>query len=201
MKPVLGAPQTRTLKRRTRLWMAPLILAAIALIAAACGGDDSNAALAAEVAALRVEVAQTQQLATEALLRASLPALEVARFHDIDERINNDGVVHATDPGFLARAQQVLSSDIWADALRPNVAQFRDAIADALPFVQDNDPDGAGRPILIAHANSHEFEGAVAAYFAGEDVPPPPDLGQDTDHDADHDAPIAEEHEEEEHDE
>ena len=197
MKPTRSAPQTRSLKRRPRVWIAPPILAAIALIAAACGGDDSNDALAAEVAALRVEVAQTQQLATEALLRASLPALEVARFHDIDERINNDGVVHATDPGFLARAQQVLSSDIWPDALRPNVEQFRDAVADALPFVQDNDPDGAGRPILIAHANSHEFEGAVAAYFAGEDVPPPPDLGED----ADHDTPIAEEHEEEDHDE
>jgi len=163
-------------------WLiAPIAITVIAIIAAACGGDetaDVNDALIAEVAVLRADLSRTQEIASEALLRASLPALELARFHDIDERINDEARVEATDPGFLARAQQVLDSDIWPAALQPNVDQFRDAVAAALPFVRDNDPAAAGRPILIAHANAHEFQEAVAAYFDGEDIPPPPDLGQ-----------------------
>ena len=173
-----------------RRWLiAPLLIAAIALIAAACGGDDSNDQLAAEVAALRRDVAATQQLAREALLCASLPALEVARFHDIDERINGEGRVHATDPGFLQRAEQVLASPVWPAELQPNVDQFRQALEAAIPAVLDNDPEAAGMPVLIAHAISQEFEEAVAAYFAGEPVPPPPDWGEAGEHDgdADHD--------------
>ncbi len=180
-----------------RWLIAPLLIAAIALIAAACGGDDPNDRLAAEVAALRNDLAATRQLATEALLRASLPALEVARFHDIDERINNEGLVHAADPGFLRRAEQVLSSPVWPAELQPNVDQFRAAVEAVIPPVLDNDAEAAARPALIAHANSHEFEEAVAAYFAGEPVPPPPDLGEagerddnaghDEDDDIDHD--------------
>ena len=165
-----------------RWLIAPILIAAIAAIAAACGGDDNNDDLVAKIDVLRAEVAETNALATEALLRASLPALEVARFHEMDERINNEGFVHATDPGFLQRAEQVLSSSVWPDALAPNVEQFRDAVADAVPPVLDNDPDGAGRLVLIAHVNAHEFEGAVSAYFSGDEVPPPPDLGDGGEH-------------------
>ncbi|PZC44955.1 MAG: hypothetical protein DK306_001648 [Chloroflexi bacterium] len=159
--------------------MALLLLATLAV--AACAGDD-NDELLAEVSALRIEVAQTQQIATEALLRASLPALEVARFHDIDERVNLEGIVHPTDPGFLQRAQQVLTSSVWPLELQANVDQFRDAVADAIDPVLDNDPQTAGRPIQIAHAHAHEFQGAVAAYFAGDLVPPPPDFDSDAEH-------------------
>ena len=174
---------------RTKRWfLAPLLVLAIAMIAAACGGDDDGD-VATEIAALRAEVAELRETANTALLSASLPALEVARFHEMDERINNEARVHATDPGFLSRAEQVLSSPIWPAELQRNVDQFREAIAAALPFVLDNDPEGAGRLVLIAHANSHEFEDAVAAYFAGEEVPPPPDLGDGSGHDhADDDA-------------
>ena len=171
-------------RKRSQRWLfGPLLVVAIALIAAACGGDDGDTGdLATEVAALRSEVAELRETANTALLRASLSALEVARFHEMDERINNEGRVQATDPGFLSRAEQVLSSRIWPAALQPNVDQFRDAVVAALPFVIDNDPAGAGRLVLIAHANSHEFEEAVAAYFAGEDVPAPPALGDGAGH-------------------
>ena len=171
------------MKRPTKRWLiAPLLLAAVALIAAACGNDNDNDELLAEVSALRTEVAQTQQIATEALVRASLPALEVARFHDIDERVNLEGIVHPTDPGFLQRAQQVLARSIWPLELQANVDQFRDAVAGAIDPVLDNDPQAAGRPIQIAHAHAHEFQGAVAAYFAGDPVPPPPDFDSDAEH-------------------
>ena len=166
--------------------IAPPLLALLligTLVAVACGGDDNdNDELLAEVSALRTELAQTQEIAAEALLRASLPALEVARFHEIDERVNQDGMVHATDPGFLLRAEQVLAGVAWPDSLKPNVDAFRQAVANAIDPVLDNDPAAAGRPIKIAHAHAHEFDGAVAAFFAGLDGPPPSDFDDDTDH-------------------
>ncbi len=44
-----------------------LIVAAIALVAAGCGGDDDDR-ITGELAALRAEVAQTRAIATEALI-------------------------------------------------------------------------------------------------------------------------------------
>ena len=157
-----------------------LIVAAIALIAAGCGGDDDDQAtsdLSSELAALRAELAQTRAIATEALIRASLPALDAARFHEIDERINNEGRVDPADPGFLQRAGQVLAGAAWPAELRPHVERFRAALLDAGGPVLDNDPEAAAPLVRILHTHAHEFEGAVAAYFAGDAIPPPPRAG------------------------
>ncbi|MCY3918580.1 MAG: hypothetical protein OXG38_02080, partial [Chloroflexi bacterium] len=42
--------------------------------------------------------------------------------------------------------------------------------------VLDNDPEAATRPVRVAHRHAHEFETAVAAYFDGREIPPPPDI-------------------------
>ena len=163
-----------------RWLMTSLIVATIALIAAGCGGDDDDQVtsdLSSDIAALRTELAQTRAIATEALIRASLPALSAARFHEIDERINNEGRVDPADPGFLQRAQQVLASAAWPVELRPNIEQFRAALLDAGGPVLDNDAEAAAPLVRILHTHAHEFEGAVAAYFAGDAIPPPPRAG------------------------
>ena len=159
-----------------RWLIAPLIVAVVALAAAACGGDDDDE-LTGELAALRAEVAQTRAIATEALIRASLPALDASRFHEIDERINNEGRVDPADPGFLQRAGQVLAGAAWPAELRPHVEQFRAALLDAAGPVLDNDAEAAAPLVRILHTHAHEFEGAVAAYFAGDAILPPPRAG------------------------
>ncbi len=156
-----------------RWLMTSLIVATIALIAGGCGGDD-NDQVSSEVAALRTELAQTRAIATEALIRASPPALDASRFHEIDERINDEGRVDPADPGFLQRAQQVLASAAWPVELRPNIEQFRAALLDAGGPVLDNDAEAAAPLVRILHTHAHEFEGAVAAYPAGDAIPPPP---------------------------
>ncbi len=159
-----------------RWLMTSLIVATIALIAGGCGGDDDQATsdLSSELAALRTELAQTRAIATEALIRASAPALSAARFHEIDERINTEGRVDPADPGFLQRADQALASAAWPAELRPNIEQFRAALLDAGGPVLDNDAEAAAPLVRILHTHAHEFEGAVAAYFAGDAIPPPP---------------------------
>ncbi len=161
-----------------RWLIAPLIITAIALLAAACGDDDEQAAagVAAELDALWAEIDHIKAVAEEALVRASLPAVDALKFHAMEERIVGEGRVDPADPGFLRRALQALASDGWPAALRPNVEGFHAAVEAAVGPVLDNDPEAATRPIRVAHRHAHEFETAVAAYFDGREIPPPPEI-------------------------
>jgi hypothetical protein len=164
-----------------RLLIAPLIVAAIALLAAACGDDNDDqaaAGLAAELDALWTQLDRAQAVAEEALVRASLPAVDALRFHALEERIVGEGRVEPSDPGFLQRALQALASDGWPAALRPNVEQFHAAVEAAIGPVLDNDAEAAARPIRVVHRHAHEFETAAAAYFDGREIPPPPEIGR-----------------------
>ena len=161
-----------------RWLIAPLIITAIALLAVACGDDDDQAAagVAAELDALWAEIDHIKAVAEQALVRASLPAVDALKFHAMEERIVGDGRVDPADPGFLQRALRALASGGWPAALRPNVEAFRAAVEAAVGPVLDNDPEAAARPVRVAHRHAHEFETAVAAYFDGRDIPPPPDV-------------------------
>ncbi len=163
-----------------RWLIASLIVATMALAAVACGGNDDGQAvseIAAELDAMWDQLDRTQAIAEEALVRAALPALDSLRFHAMEERIVGEGRVDPSDPGFLQRALQALASDGWPAALRPNVEQFHAAVQAAVGPVLDNDAEAAARPVRVAHRHAHEFETAAAAYFAGRDVPPPPEIG------------------------
>ena len=175
----------------------PLLAAGAALVAAACGGgdvtDEEFEALRAQVGALQTELSETQEVAQRALLIAALPALDTNRFHTIDEQINNEGLIHATTPGFVRRAVETLTSVEWPAKLAENVEQFRGAAAALLGPVADNDVDASGRPALVAHAIAHAFNDAVDAYLAGDAIPAPPAISEAESHEH-----AAEEHDEDE---
>ena len=177
-------------RRPTRLPVLGILAALVAMIAAACGGgasQDEFADLSAQVAALQTRIHATEDTAQRALLLSVLPALDVAKFHDIDESINNDGAIHATTPGIVQRALDVVRTTSWPAELVANVAQWDDALLDLLDPVLDDNAEAAGRPATIVHAISHAFEGAVSAFIAGDEIPPPPDLGIEHDHEAEED--------------
>jgi hypothetical protein len=168
----------------------------VAVIAAACGGgasQDDFDDLRAQVAAFQTRVQGAEDAAERALLLSALPALEVAKFHEIDETINNDATIHATTPGIVQRALDVVRTTTWPAELADNVAQWDDALVDLLDPVLDDDAEAAGRPATIVHAISHAFEGAVSAFIAGDEIPAPPDLGTEHDHEAEEDEDHADE--------
>ena len=151
------------------------------MLAAACGGGGAVSEsefedLRSEVAELRGLLESANTTSERALLVASLPALEEAVFHAIDELINNEGTIQATHPGIVSRAIGTLEAPIWPAELEANVAQFLAALEVLQEPLLDDDAEAAGRPATIAHANSHAFEGAVNAFLAGEEVPPPPEI-------------------------
>ena len=181
METLTTRPARRSRRPRKRLALLGAGLLAVAVVlAAACGGGDVSESefdeLRTEVAELRGLLESANTTADRALLVASMPALEVARFHDIDELINNEGTIHATHPGIVSRAIGTLESPIWPAELSAHVAQFLAALQDLQGLVLADDAAEAGRPATIAHANSHAFEESVNAYLTGEEIQPPPEI-------------------------
>ncbi len=173
----------------SRLWkrLMPLacgITAAAAVLAAACSGGEVSESefetLQQDVAELRGLLEQAGETAERALLIASLPALEVAQFHSMDEVINNERMIHATHPGIVIRAINTLQEPIWPTDLDAHVAGFLAALQTLEGPILDNDAQAAGRPARVMHAHAHAFEEAVNAFLAGEAVPPPPEISDST---------------------
>ena len=183
-------PPRRPTRLSTRLLMLGILATLVTAIAAACGGgasQDEFDDLSAQVAALQTRVQGAEDTAERALLLSVLPALDVAKFHDIDESINNDRAIQSTTPGIVQRALDVVRTTSWPAELADNVAPWDDALLDLLDPVLDDNAEAAGRPATIVHAISHAFEGAVSAFIAGDEIPPPPDLGTEHDHEDDDD--------------
>jgi len=173
---------------RHQLWwllLAPVVAAGT--LAAACGGDgvseDDFAALRAQVGDLQAQVDASADTAERALLFALLPAFDAAAFHTIDEQINNDGLIHRTTPGIVQRAIDAVDATTWPASLQPHVIQLRERLEALLMPVLDDDAEAAGLPATVAHALVHEFDEAVSAYLAGEEVPDPPDIASVDEHD------------------
>ncbi len=111
------------LRKRLMLPACGMLAAAVAL-AAACGGEVSESefeTLQQEVTELRGLLEHAGERADRALLVASLPALQVAQFHSMDEVINNERLIHATHPGIVIRAINTLQAPIWPTDLDAHV--------------------------------------------------------------------------------
>ncbi len=165
-----------------RLLVLGTLVTLISGLVASCGsaGQNDFDDLSGRVAALQTRVQEAEDTAQRALLLSVLPALDAEKFHNIDESINNDGVILATTPGTVQRALDVVRTTSWPAELATYAAQWDDALLALLVPVLDDDAESAGRPATIVHAISHAFEVAVSAFIAGNEIPPPPAL--DTEH-------------------
>ena len=187
----MGSFQFGSRLRKRLMLLACGITAVAAVLAAACGGEVSKAefeTIQQDVAELRGLLERAGETADRALLVASLPALQVAQFHSMDEVINNERMIHATHPGIVTRAISTLQAPIWPINLNAHVAGFLVALQTLEGPILDDDTQAAGRPSRVAHAHAHAFEDAVNAFLAGEEVPPPPEISDSTEPTHDHQA-------------
>ncbi len=170
--------------RKRLMLLACGITAAAAVLAAACGGGEVSKSefetLQQDMAELRGLLERAGERADRALLVASLPALQVAQFHSMDEVINNERTVHATHPGIVIRAINTLQAPIWPTDLDAHVAGFLAALQTLEGPILDDDAQAAGRPARVVHAHAHAFEESVNAFLAGEAVPAPPEISDST---------------------
>ena len=170
--------------RKRLMLLACGIPAAAAVLAAACGGGEVSRSefetLQQDVADLRGLLERASETADRALLVASLPALQVAQFHSMDEVINNERMIHATHPGIVIRAINTLQAPIWPTDLDAHVAGFLAALQTLEGPILDDDAQAAGRPARVVHAHAHAFEDAINTLLAGEEVPPPPKISDST---------------------
>ncbi len=200
----MGSFPSRSRLRKRLMLLTYGTLATMAALAAACGGGEVSRSefetLQQEVVELRSLLERAGETSDRALLVASLPVLQVAQFHSMDDLINNEAMIHATHPGIVTRAISTLQAPIWPTDLNAHVAGFLTALQTLEGPILNDDAQAAGRPVRVVHAHAHAFEEAVNAFLRGEAVPPPPEISNSTEPMHDHQASQRSEQTAEEHD-
>ena len=120
------------------------------------------------------------------MLTATLPNIGGTAFHAINEQIVMERVIPATAGGAALRARQALAQDFWPPELQGHVEAYLHEVEQFEAALEADDIDAAALASGRVHGYAHAFEGAIAAYLAGDAVPAPAAPGGDSG-DADHD--------------
>lgn len=135
---------------------APETIAASEAVAA----EPTLAALAARIDALQTQVdalaASTgPNLANEVTTAVYL--LDDAGLHGLDERLNNEGVIEASDAGRVARVARLLRSVDWPAELAEDAAALTDTLDQLATALREDDLE-AGAPLATqAHEEQHDL--------------------------------------------
>lgn len=93
--------------------------------------------------------------------------LDTAGFHDLDERLNQDGVIDPGDAGVVRRAQSVLAATSWPAGLQAKADQLM-GILGAYGEALANDDLEAAKPLASqAHEVQHDLSHAVENWLGG----------------------------------
>ncbi len=171
-------------------WPAPLADDAAALtdtlnqLASALRDDDLDAAAPLAIVAHEVQHAFSHE-AEHWLGEVSVPSgahasagqafrvtsavylLDDAGLHGLDERLNNEGVIEASDAGRVARVARLLSSVDWPTALAEDAAALTDTLNQLASALRDDDLEAAAPLAIVAHEVQHAFS-HEAEHWLGE---------------------------------
>jgi outer membrane murein-binding lipoprotein Lpp len=107
--------------------------------------------------------------------------LNTADFHEMDERLNQEGVIDPGDAGVVNRVNQVLAITSWPENLQAQVDSLR-AMLDKYAEALSSDDVEAAKPLAAqAHELQHDFSRAVENWLAGESGAA--ELGEEEEHD------------------
>ena len=116
--------------------------------------------LAARVEALQAQVDALSVGANPGLANEVATAvylLDDAGLHGLDERLNNEGVIEASDAGRVARVARLLSSVDWPTPLADEAAALTDTLRQLASALRDDDLETAAPLATIAHEVQHAF--------------------------------------------
>ena len=126
--------------------------------------------LAARLEALQAQVDALSAGANPGLANEVTTAvylLDNAGLHGLDERLNNEGVIVASDAGRVARVARLLSSVDWPAPLADDAAALTDTLNQLASALRDDDLDAAAPLAIVAHEVQHAFS-HEAEHWLGE---------------------------------
>ena len=121
--------------------------------------------LEAEVAALSAPAEPINQVATAVYL------LDNAGLHDLDVRLNEEGVIEAGDSGLVARLARLLSSVSWPHDLAADAETLVVVLNDLSAALADDVLENAAPLSTQAHDGAHELSHAAEEWLAEAETP------------------------------
>lgn len=117
------------------------------------------------------EAADVNQVTTAVYL------LDTAGLHDLDVRLNEEGVIEASDAGRVARVGRLLASVAWPEPLATEIVTLTTALADLTTALENDDLAAAAPLATLVHEVQHDFSHAVE-HWAEEAHAPAHSAGQ-----------------------
>lgn len=138
--------------------------AATATPAPTPGGDESEAEKAhAEPTAgkkvVMAEPGQPFQVAVATYL------LDTAGLHDIDERLNGEGLIDPGDAGMVNRVNQLLVATRWPEGLQGQVGSLQTTLVTYAEALADDNLEAAKLLATQAHEQQHDLSHAVEQWL------------------------------------
>jgi hypothetical protein len=121
-------------------------------------------ALEAQVAALRVQTSPTAQINQ---VTTAVYLLDNAGLHDLDVRLNEEGLIQPYESGAVARIARLLSTVEWPHEMAADAETLIDILADLSAALADDDLETAAPLAVDAHDLGHDLS-HVAEHWLGE---------------------------------
>jgi copper(I)-binding protein len=87
----------------------------------------------------------------------TLYLLDTAGLHDLDERLNQEGVINASDAGVVNRVNRLLNITAWPDTLRPQAEELQAVLQQYAQALSDDDVEAAKPLATQAHELQHDL--------------------------------------------
>lgn len=147
------------------------------------GAAPSLADLQAQIAALQAQV--DELAATHAAHHAAdinqvttaVYLLDTAGLHDLDVRLNEEGVIEPGDAGHVARVNRLLTAVAWPAPLATAIVTLTTALTDLATALENDDLATAAPLATLVHEVQHDFSHGVE-HWAEEAAAPAHGDGQ-----------------------
>lgn len=87
--------------------------------------------------------------------------LDTAGLHDLDVRLNEEGVIEPSDAGRVARVWRLLAAVAWPEPLATEIVTLTTALADLSTALENDDLAAAAPLATLVHETQHDFSHAV----------------------------------------
>ncbi len=107
---------------------------------------------------------------TDQQFQATIAAylMDTAGFHGMDERLNDEGQIEASDAGTVNRVNRVLAVVDWPEELNPQVEELQ-AVLTQYAEALSNDDIEATKPLATqAHEAQHDLSHTIEGWLSGD---------------------------------
>jgi acetone carboxylase gamma subunit len=111
--------------------------------------------------------AETQAAGQAFRVTSAVYLLDTAGLHDIDVRLNEEGVIEPSDAGTVARVARLLPTVDWPESLAEDAATLTDLLTQLAAALTEDDVETAAPLATQVHEAQHDFSHA-AEHWLGE---------------------------------